>query len=699
MNQKSKDEQDFLLEIGMEEMPARFLNPTCRQLKTNAQKIFQDQRLVYQEIFTFGTPRRIVLYIKALAFFQESQVQKVRGPTVKIAFERDGKPTKAALGFAKSQGVDLEDLTVKQVQAGTYLFAVKQTKGKPALEVLPKICYELINSLTFSRPMRWGNLDVRFIRPVRWLLALYGKQVVSFSYADITSGQITYGHRFLSPKPLKIIEPGEYFSKLEQAYVIVDQKKRREKIWGEAQELALQENGRVKANEELLTEITNLAECPTVFCGHFEPAYLNLPQEVIITLLTKHQRYFPLYDARGNLISKFLAVTNGTRENIALVRSGNEKVLKARLADAAFFWEEDLKTPLEAKVEALKKIVWQENLGTVHEKVTRTGKLVKYLTKILKTNPSVTHQALQAAHLAKADLVTNMVYEFPELQGVMGREYALRTGEEPGVAQAIFEHYLPRFTGDLLPATLPGCILSLADKVDSLTGCFAVGLKPSGSQDPYALRRQALGICHVILEKELNLSLSDLISRAYLGYPEKIRLKLTLSQVTAELKDFFAQRLRVIFAERGITYDLIEAVLAAGFDDITCTWQRTLSLVAFRQHAAFETAITAFHRAHNLSKKHETMTIDSSLLNHPAEKNLYQSLVKVQKKTKEALAKKDYLGVLLETATLKQPISDFFDQVMVMTDEENIRHNRLGMLKNIASLALPVADLSKIVLE
>jgi glycyl-tRNA synthetase beta chain len=699
MNQKSKDERDFLLEIGMEEMPARFLDSTCRQLKIKAQKLFQEQRLNYQEAFTFGTPRRLVLYIKALASFQKPETQEVKGPTVKVAFAQDGKPTKAALGFAKSQGVDLKDLTVKQAQTGTYLFAVKQTAGNPSREVLPKLCIELISSLTFPKPMRWGRLEVRFIRPIRWLLALYGKEVIPFSYADVTSGQITYGHRFLNPKPLKISEPGEYFSKLEQAYVIVDQEKRREKIWAEAQELALQENCRLMVDEELLTEVTNLVEYPTVFCGQFEPAFLHLPQEVIVTPLTVHQRYFPLYDTLGNLKPKFLAVNNGTKENIAFVRAGNEKVLRARLADASFFWEEDLKTPLAEKVEALKKIVWQESLGSVHEKTIRLEKLVKHITGVLQTGALITRQALRAAYLAKADLVTSMVYEFPELQGVMGREYALRTNEELEVAQAIFEHYRPRFTGDTLPDTLPGCILSLADKLDGLTGFFAAGLKPSGSEDPYALRRLALGLCHLIMEKEFNLSLSDLIGQAYAGYQGKVGLKLTLPEVTAELNDFFSQRLRSIFTEQEVSYDLIEAVLAAGFDNLTNCKHRMKALVAFRQHAAFEKAITAFHRAHNLSKKHQTTSLDLALLNHPAEKELYQSLVKVQEKTKEAQAKKDYLGVLLDIAFLERPISNFFDQVMVMTEEEKLRHNRLGILKNIASLALPVADLSKIVLE
>jgi len=680
-------------------MPARFLDSTCRQLKIKAQKFFQEQRLIYQETFTFGTPRRLVLYIKALASFQKPDTQEVKGPTVKVAFDQDGKPTKAALGFAKSQGVDLKDLTVKQAQTGTYLFAVKQTAGKPAREVLPKLCIELISSLTFPKPMRWGSLEVRFIRPIRWLLALYGKEVIPFSYADVASGQITYGHRFLNPKPLKISEPREYFSKLEQAYVIIDQEKRREKIWADAQELARQENGRLMVEEELLTEVTNLVEYPTVFCGQFEPAFLRLPREVIVTPLTVHQRYFPLYDTQGNLRPKFLAVNNGTKENIAFVRAGNEKVLRARLADASFFWEEDLKTSLAEKVEALKKIVWQESLGSVYEKTVRLEKLVKYITGVLQTDSLDTRQALRAAHLAKADLVTNMVYEFPELQGIMGREYALRTNEEPEVAQAIFEHYRPRFTGDALPETLPGCILSLADKLDSLTGFFAAGLKPSGSEDPYASRRLALGLCHLLMEKEFNLSLFDLIGQAYAGYQGKGGLKLTLPEVTAELKDFFSQRLRNIFTEQGVNYDLIEAVLAAGFDSLTNCKHRMKALIAFRQHAAFEKAITAFHRAHNLSKKHQTTTLDLALLDHPAEKELYQSLVKVQEKTKEAQAKKDYLGVLLDIAFLEQPISNFFDQVMVMTEEEKLRHNRLGILKNIASLALPVADLSKIVLE
>jgi glycyl-tRNA synthetase beta chain len=689
--------QDFLLEIGMEEMPARFLNSALEQLKELAANLLRENRLPFGEIKTYGTPRRLALYVHNLAGMQESLIQEVKGPAAKVAFNPAGEPTRAALGFAKSQGVDVSQLVVKNLGPVEYVFAVKRQEGRPATEVLAGLCPSLIAGLHFPKPMRWGSLEVRFARPIRWLVALYGDQVIDFSYAGLRSGRITCGHRFLSQGLLEIPHASKYFEVMERGRVVVDPERRREMIWNQVQELAARAGGQVVPDEELLTEVTNLVEYPLALCGSFDESFLQLPAEVLVTPMREHQRYFPVRDSGGKLLPRFIAISNGNEEHLDTVRAGNEKVLRARLADAAFFWKEDLATPLAQRVEALKKVVWQESLGTVYDKVERLIGLSRYLARVFAAGEKETEQVLRAAYLAKADLVTSMVYEFPELQGVMGREYALASGEDPAVARAIYEHYLPRFSGDELPVSTPGRILSLADKMDTLVGCFATGIEPTGSQDPYGLRRQALGICHICLEGELVLSLRGLIEQAYEQYRGRVELKLRREQVISHLMDFFAQRLKGIFADRGLSYDTVEAVLAAGFDDLTGAWQRAQAVEAFRDEPHFEAVLTAFTRAHNLSRRHGSTTVDPAVLVHPAEVALYQKLKEVQEEVARNLAARDYRGALAAMASLRPGVDQFFDAVMVMVDDEKIRNNRLSLLRGVATLALDVADLSKLV--
>ncbi|MBE3586967.1 MAG: glycine--tRNA ligase subunit beta [Thermoanaerobacteraceae bacterium] len=689
--------KDFLLEIGTEEIPARFLDPALEQLQEMARDLLRENRLAHGEIRALGTPRRLVLFVRDLASQQESLVQEVKGPARKVAFNQSGEPTRAALGFARSQGVDVSQLVVKNVGPVEYVFAVKRQEGRPAQEVLARLCPSLIGGLHFPKPMRWGMQEVRFARPIRWLVALYGEEVVDFSFAGLSAGRVSYGHRVLSPRPLTIPAAGEYFRIMEEARVVVDPRERRQMIIKQVQELAAGRNGQVPPDEELLTEVTNLVEYPTALLGTFDAAYLELPAEVLVTTMREHQRYFPVRGTGGKLLPCFIAVRNGGKEYLDMVRAGNEKVLRARLSDAAFFWKEDLKLPLADRVEALKDIVWQESLGTVYDKVERLTALVRYLIPVLGADEREAEQALRAARLCKADLVTSMVYEFPELQGIMGREYALAAGEDPTVARAIFEHYLPRFSGDELPNTVPGRMLSLADKVDTLVGCFAIGIQPSGSQDPYALRRQALGICSVILDAGLVLSLRELVNRAYGQYQGRVELKTGLEQVWADLAEFFAQRIRGILADGGISYDTVEAVLATGMDDITGLWQRARALAAFREEPGFAAVLTAFNRAYNLSKKHGSTTVDPGALAHPAEVSLYESLKQVQERVQRFMDSRDYRGALEAMASLREPVDQFFDGVMVMVEDETIRNNRLGLLKGVVALASGIADLSKLV--
>lgn len=719
--------RDFLLEIGTEEMPARFLDPALEQLRQTAQNMLSEKRIPCLEIKTFGTPRRMVLYITGLAAAQQPLLQEVKGPAAKVAFGPDGELSRAGAGFAKSQGVDRADLLVKPVGQVDYVFAVKREEGRPTPDILKEICPTLIASLHFPKPMRWGSLEVRFARPLRWLLALYGEQVVEFEFATLKSGSSTWGHRFLSQGPIQVRDDKDYFDKMRAAYVMVDQNERREVILKQIREAAAAQGGAVVEDLELLEEVNNLLEYPTALCGSFDTSYLELPREVLVTPMREHQRYFPVVDGDGRLMAKFIAVRNGTEEYLDVVRAGNERVLRARLADAAFFWQEDLKAPLEQRVEELKKVVWQESLGTVYQKVERIAKLAGHLANALGAGKDDINNTQRGALLAKADLVTSMVYEFPELQGIMGREYALKGGESKAVAEAIYQHYLPRFAGDELPASLPGRVLSLADKMDSLVGCFAIGIQPTGSQDPYALRRQALGICHIILDGGLVLSLREIVAQAYLGYQGDgsqggqgdlasleegdqgtgnglvsqgdQSLKVGPEKVAAEIQEFFKQRVRGILSDRGYAHDTLEAVLEAGVDDILGAAQRAQALDAVRKDPAFEAVLTAFNRANNLSRKYGGGEVEPNLLQHQAEKDLYDALGKVSGKIKALAWGRDYAGALKELATLRGAVDNFFDGVMVMVEDEGVRNNRLALLKRVALLGSVVADLGKVVVQ
>lgn len=691
--------KDFLLEIGVEEMPARFLDPALTELKELAVKVLREQRLGFKGVKTYGTPRRLALFVEELAEVQEPLEKEIKGPAAKAAFNPDGSPTKAAAGFAKSQGVFVSDLVNKTVGKVDYVFAVKREAGRQSLEVLSGIAPALIAGLHFPKPMRWGELDIRFARPIRWIVSLLGDEIVEFEFAGCQSGRTTTGHRFLSKGLIELENASQYFEKMRNAYVMVEQLERKEDIRRQVQELAASVGGIIEKDEDLLDEVNNLVEYPTALIGEFSPEYLKLPKEVLVTLMREHQRYFPVALADGSLLPKFIAVRNGGTDYLDIVRAGNEKVLRARLADADFFFREDLKTPLVEKVPALEKIVFQESLGSVYDKVVRISTLAEYLAGALGAGEQDSKYALRAAYLAKADLVTNMVYEFPELQGIMGREYAERSGEEQRVATAVFEHYLPRFAGDDLPRTMPGKILSIADKIDNIVGCFAIGIQPSGSQDPYALRRQALGISHILLVGGIDLSLKELIASAYRCYEGKVQLKLSLEKVTEEVSEFFGQRLRGILEERGFAYDTVEAVLASGYDNFRDVLLRVEALTELRPDPAFSSLLTAFVRANNLSKNTGTDQVVQSLLEDPSEIELYNCLCGVREKAGDYLAARDYRSLLAAIATLQEPVDRFFNAVMVMVDDEQVRENRLALLKSLAAQVKQVADLSKIVVE
>ncbi|RYD04097.1 hypothetical protein N752_16070 [Desulforamulus aquiferis] len=536
--------KDFLLEVGIEEMPARFLGPALGQLKELAAKMLQEQRINCGDIATYGTPRRLVLHVKDVAERQSDLEKEVKGPAKKAAYDIDGNPTKAIQGFLKSQGVTIDDLVVRPIGQVEYLYAIKREEGRPAADVLAEITPAMITGLHFPKPMRWGSLEMRFARPIRWLVALYGEQVVPFELANLKSDRYTFGHRFLTTGGFEILNPEDYFNRIRAAYVLVDPAERKEIIWRQIQELAAAEGGRVEPDEDLLEEITNIIEWPTALCGSFDDNYLNLPEAVLVTPMREHQRYFPVMGEDGKLLNKFIAVRNGTSAHIEIVTAGNEKVLRARLADAAFFFDEDLKRPLAEKVEGLKKIVFLEGLGSIADKVDRIGALAEHISETMGANGVQAEQIQRAALLAKADLVTNMVYEFPELQGLM---------VESMLSATVKTRWWPRPYSNTICQDLPAinCLIlwqeeALAWRTKWIPLWAASPLESSQqAHRTLCLRRQALGVCNIIIDGRLHISLDQIIEWAYQGYSEGVELKQELNQVKNEIQEFFKQRLRV----------------------------------------------------------------------------------------------------------------------------------------------------------
>jgi len=686
---------DFLLEIGTEELPARFVASTVTQLEELGGETLRSHRITYQRLAGFATPRRLALYVWGVGKQQADLVEEVKGPSRKAAYDEQGRPTRAAEGFARGQGVSVADLVVQATPGGEYVFAQKRLVGREAKQVLGELAPQFISSLSFPRPMRWGDRDVKFARPIRWLVCLLGREVVDFEYDLLRSGRLTYGIRNFSRAPVSLDRPEDYFIKLEQAGVIVDQSRRRRLIWQQAQEAAAAVGGTVRPNEPLLDEVTNLVEWPTPICGGFDSRFLKLPPEVVITPMQDHQRYFPLWSQSDQLLPRFLAFANGP-VNPDLVRAGNEKVLRARLYDAEFFWHEDVKSPLAQKVEKLQQIVFLEGLGTIYDKTQRLLQLTRYLGDQLKLTARQRQDAERAALLAKADLVTSMVYEFPELQGIMGAAYAAVDQERGGVCRAIREHYQPRHAGDETPASKPGAAVALADKIDSLVGCFAMGLEPTGSQDPYALRRQALGICHILLAHRCDLSLRALIEQAFGGFSQ-YQLQVSLEDVARRLEEFFRARLRNIFMDQGYGYDLVEAALGSDSDRIVTVGRRLQVLKTQRHTPEFEALLTAFTRAANLARHATTDTVDPALFTEDGEVNLYQAWSRIKKEIVRLERKDQIEQALLAAASLLEPIGRFFDKVLVMAPDDAIRGNRLALLKDIASTLRRFGDLDKIV--
>ena len=683
--------KDLLLEIGTEEIPAHAMPGMLKELGENAKKALKELRLAHGAVRTLGTPRRLALIVEGLAEKQEDVAEEKRGPSVQVAFDADGKPTKAAQGFARGQGVQAEALVTKD----GYVYALVQETGERTEKVLEKMLPELIVGLPLPNSMRWGDLDFRFIRPLRWLVALYGEQVVPFELARVKSSNTSRGHRFLSTGDFTIQDAAHYEEACEKAFVIVDPARRKAEIEEGLVKEAKAHGGIAEITPNLLEEVLYLVEYPTALSGSFEDKYLALPPDAVITPMRDHQRYFPVKAADGRLMPLFLTVRNGGAEYLATVQHGNERVLRARLADAQFFFDEDRKKSLEEHMEKLKTVVFQEGLGTVYEKSLRLEKLAAKIAGAIGASDAEKKAAERAARLSKADLVTGMVTEFTELQGVMGKEYARLDGESEDVALAIDEHYMPRFAGDALPKTCAGLVVSLADKMDNIVATFSRGLIPTGSQDPFALRRQALGMVHSIIEAGVTVSLRELVN--WTMDLLAIQDAAVREKMQADVADFMRLRLKNVLAEAGIRYDIADAVLG----DIDDVRRVMLAAEAVRAQLAapdMAAAVQAFVRVANLAAKAEgEARIDEALFETEEEKELMKAYASAKSAAESLVEAHDYVGIIDDFKDLAEPINAFFDAVMVMAEDADVRRNRLSLLKSIDCLLREVADFSKIV--
>lgn len=683
--------KELFLEIGTEEIPAAFLPKAQADMESIIRKEFESARLSFGEVRTLATPRRLALLVQGVDERQPDAEVTALGPARKVAFDADGNPTKAAEGFARGQGVDVADLVVATTEKGDYVSVTKRIVGRPTAEILSEILPRLIAAIPFRKSMRWGDLDVRFARPMHWIVALFDGVVVPFSFGSVKSGSASRGHRFMANTVFPVRDFAHYLEECERHFVIPDPEKRKEIIRREVEQAARAVGGRVLPDEELVEQVAFLVEYPSVVCGTFEKDFLQVPKEVLITSMREHQRYFSLVDENGKLLPHFITVNNTLAEDPAVVTRGNERVLRARLSDARFFFEEDKKTSLEERVDGLKGVVYQAKLGTSYEKMERFRKLAGGLSAALA--PTLSDQVARAAYLCKADLVTGMVGEFPELQGVMGREYALIAGENPEVARAIHEHYLPTQAGGELPSTDIGAFVSIADKLDTICGCFGVGLIPSGTADPYALRRSAIGIIAIILDRGYDLSLPSLVNDSLQLLQEK--LTRDFDTIRAEVLDFFRGRYVNLMTGR-YPADAVEAAVAASFDNLNDTTARIAALAEFKQRPDFEPLAVAFKRVCNIVKQGLDVPVDSALFQEEAERELAKAFAAVSLIAREKIATGDYLAALTEIAGLRGAVDAFFDQVMVMAEDERVKNNRLALLTSIARLFGAIADFARI---
>ena len=678
--------KDLLFEIGAEEIPAGFMPNILGQLKTLAETKLNDAHLPFESIATYGTPRRLSLIVKGLADTSAEISERHKGPSASIAYDADGNATKAAIGFARGKGLDVADLVVED----GYIYAETKTAGVPAKDIVTDMLPQLITGLNFPKSMHWGNLDAKFVRPVRWLVALLDEEVIPVEFATVKSGNVTRGHRFLGADEITIKNAASYVDTLKENFVMVDQDARRELISKQLHDIAASKNASIVWDDDLLEEINYLVEWPTALCGGFEESYLALPDAAIITPMKDHQRYFPLVDQNGKLLPMFLTVRNGSDHSIEVVQAGNERVLRARLDDAKFFFNEDRKKPLIDRQDGLTKIVFQEGLGNLADKTERLLKLGRVFGEECGLHEDAAVVLERATELAKTDLTTGMVTEFTELQGVMGKEYALLDGESPEVAEAIFEQYLPRFAGDVLPQTEAGKVLSIIDKVDNIVATFSRGLIPTGSQDPYALRRQTIGILNILLGSDWNISLRPIFKASM----ELLNVAADKQEeLLSQVEEFFTLRLKNIFLDREVPHHVIDLLLSNNELSVADAEGLVNALLANRIDENVE-LVQAYTRMYNLVKDVEYTGVNSDLLKEDAEKALFEAASKASEASLAAWEANDYTAVVAVPATLVPAINKFFEDVMVMDKDEAIKANRLQLVRLAYSVMAIIGDIS-----
>ncbi len=685
----------LLIEVGMEEMPARFIRGAADQFQDKFASWLQQSRIAYGSLTSYATPRRLALLITDVADKQQDLSEEVKGPSKKIALDDQGAWSKAALGFARGQGVRPDQLYMKELNGVEYVYTLKESVGAATSELLPDAITSVVTSMTFPKNMRWGARELKYVRPIRWLTVLYGTNVVPLQIAGVTSGRLTMGHRTLSSGEVELASASEYAEQLRSHYVMVDIDERKQAILDQLNLLAEERAWNIPVQDDLLEEVLFLVEWPTVLSGSYDDSFLNIPHEVLITSMREHQRYFPVMDKAGKLLPHFVTVRNGDSVSLEQVAKGNEKVLRARLSDAKFFYQEDQKLDISDALQRLEKIVYHEELGTVGDKVRRVTAIASGLANKLHVDEKTCADVKRAAEICKFDLVTQMVYEFPELQGVMGEDYARIAGEREQVAAAVNEHYQPRYAGDDAPASLIGAIVGLADKLDTLVGCFSIHIIPTGSQDPYALRRNASGIVQTLLAHKLPLSLAEMLEAAIAVYRSG-RLQRDEAELRTDLLDFFKLRVKHVLSE-STRYDVADAVMGSGLDLVHVTIGKAEALQLFIGDTANKIVLDSFVRVLNLAAKSESERFDSALFVETVEEELLQAWQQSRSKLNEALSAGDCKEALAQLCILSEPINRYFDAVMVMVEDEQLRNSRLGFLRAIASDLLRYADFTKVV--
>lgn len=685
--------RNLVFEIGCEELPSGAVYSAIQQLQVSVPKALDDARLEYDAVAVLASPRRIAVMVRDLAEMQADSVVDAKGPSEAVAFDADGNPTQAAIGFARGKGVDVGALEVREEASGRYVFARVETRGVAALEVLPGLLARITEDLEWAKSQRWGSGAARFPRPVRWLMCVFGSDVVPVEFAGLTAGRLTHGHRFLHADPVELPMAHQYPELLERAAVLVDQEARAKALREGIQAAAATVGGSAVVPEKTFAEVVNLVEWPTVAVGTFDEEFLKVPREMLEHAMGGHQRYFPLERAGGALDNRFIVAHNGAPAQTEAIVRGHERVIRARLSDAAFFYEEDLAVPMESMLAKLETVVFQEKLGTAMAKVERVERLTAFLAEMLAAPADQAAFASRAAHLAKADLVSNCVVEFTDLQGTMGRYYALEAGEDVEVARAIEEHYLPRFAGDELPSTVAGRLVSIADRIDTICGIFAAGMAPKGTSDPFALRRHAIAILQMALAGT-PVTLNALIERTLTQLRETVVFEPVA--VHEAVREFIVGRFQTILRDRGHAYDTVDAVLALASDDPADALARCEALTTYRESSdAMEDLSVGFTRAKNLSKSELGTATDRSLMG-PEESALADALDEAEAVTDDLLDQRAYSALLEAFSGMRAPVDEFFEGVMVMAEEQDLRENRLKLLNRFVALFGRFADFSRL---